>query len=127
MDADRFELYAASLRADGVDQQANVNALGEKLEGALPGRVVVERRPIRFLAKEKNVTRIEIELGDHRYTLDCKGGALGATRANSVRGITLKTERFPGLNEWVDALAQDLAEEASRSEASRLALERLLL
>ena len=42
-----------------------------------------------------------------------------------MRGIVLKTEEVP-LDVWIDELSRDLAEEAHRSERSRLALERLL-
>jgi hypothetical protein len=127
MESDSFELYAASLRADGVDQEANIDALGEKLRSALPDRVVVQRRPVRFLSKRSHVTRIEVTLGDNRYTVVAEGGVLTATCAKAVRGITLKTEHFQDLNEWIEAFARDLAEEAARSDASRVALERLLL
>ena len=62
-----FELLSASLRASSGDLKTFVEVLAGKLEQALPGRVVVERRPVRRFSKEKRVARIEVALGDNRY------------------------------------------------------------
>lgn len=102
-----------------------VEVLADKLERALPGRVRVERRPVRRLAREKQVRSIECEVGERRYVLTAKDGVVDTRRANAVRGIVLKTEPL-GVDAWIDALARDLAEEARASEQSRLALEELL-
>jgi hypothetical protein len=49
-----------------------------------------------------------------------------ARRSAAVRGIVLKNDPLP-VDEWIDSLARDLAEQARVSEQGRLALERLLL
>ncbi len=102
-----------------------VEVLAAKLERALPGRVQVERRSVRRLAREKRVRSIECEVGERRYMLTAADGVVDTRRANAVRGIVLKTEPLP-VDVWIDSLAQDLAEEARSSEQSRLALEELL-
>src|SRR6202030_4065847 len=61
-----FDLSAASLRASGGDLQTFVDVLAGKLDDALPGRVKVQRRAIRLLSKQKQVTAIELDLGDTR-------------------------------------------------------------
>ena len=48
-----------------------------------------------------------------------------ARRATAVRGVVLKTEELP-LEEWLDALASDLASEAQTSEEAQRALQRML-
>ena len=101
-----------------------VEVLADKLEGALPGRVLVERKSVRFFAKEKRVDRIECQLGDARYVLSTRNG-LEVRRAKAVRGVVLKTEEL-SFDEWLGALAQALADEARTSEQARLALEQLL-
>jgi hypothetical protein len=53
------------------------------------------------------------------------GRARRAVRGRAVRGIVLKNEEL-GLDEWIDALARDLAETAEQSERGRVALEKLL-
>jgi len=118
------ELVAASLRASSSDLKTFVEVLADKLEGALPGRVLVERKSVRFLAKEKRVDRIECQLGDARYVLSTRNG-LELRRAKAVRGVVLKTEEL-SFDEWLGALAQALADEARTSEQARLALEQLL-
>jgi hypothetical protein len=64
-------------------------------------------------------------MGDRHYELEA-GERLPRTRRRTVvRGIALKSEDL-GLEEWIDALAHDLVEEAGRGERGRIALERLL-
>jgi hypothetical protein len=120
-----FELLAASLRASSGDLATFVEVLADKLERALPGRVVVERRPVRRFAKEKRVARIELALGDDRYIAVSQGGVVETRCAKAVRGVVLKSEVL-ALDAWLEGLARGLALEAEASEQSRLALERLL-
>jgi len=124
-DGDGFELLAASLRSSGSDLDVFVEVLADKLEQALPGRVVVERRALRRFSKEKRVARIELALGDNRYTVVVRQGVLETRCAKAVRGVVLKTEELP-LNGWLEALGRELAIEAEASEQSRVALDQLL-
>jgi hypothetical protein len=119
------ELLAASLRASSLDLRTFVEVLATKLEDALPGKVQVERKATRFLGKQKRVERLQCELGGQRYLLASRQGAVEARRATAVRGVVLKTQELP-LEEWLDALAGDLAAEAQRSEQAQLALLRML-
>ena len=102
-----------------------VEVLADKLEHALPGRVVVERRALRRFSKEKRVRRIEVTLGDNRYIVVVRQGVLETRCAKAVRGVVLKTEELP-LNGWLEALGRELAIEAEASEQSRVALDQLL-
>lgn len=120
-----FELLAASLRASSSDLETLVEVLADKLDRALPGRVAVERRPVRHFSKERRVARVELALGDNRYSAVAQGGALETRCAKAVRGVVLKSETLP-LDAWLAALVRDLAGEAEASEQSRLALEQLL-
>lgn len=124
-DGGDFELLAASLRASSGDLSTFVEVLAEKLEQGLPGRVRVGRRATRFLGKQKRVESLECDFGERRYLMAFRGGALETRRATAVRGVVLKSEEL-ALDEWIDALAHDLADEARSSERSRLALEQLL-
>jgi hypothetical protein len=118
------ELVAASLRASSRDLKTFVEVLAVKLEEALPDRVQVERRATRFLAKEKRVEQIQCQLGEVRYSLSTRNG-IEARRAKVVRGVVLKSEEL-SLDDWLGALAHDLAEEAQTSERAQLALQELL-
>jgi hypothetical protein len=120
-----FEILASSLRADLTDTKAFLGALAEKLGGALPTLVHVERKGGLF-AKEKPVNRVSIELGEHRYAIEnARHGGLTASRAKVVRGIALKTDELP-VDAWIEDLSRDLAVYAARNTQARMALERLL-
>jgi hypothetical protein len=119
------ELVAASLRASSSDLKTFVEVLAEKLESALPGRVQVERRSTRFLGKERRVERIQCQLGDARYVLSMRDG-FEVRRAKAVRGVVLKTDEL-SFDEWLDALAHDLAAEARTNEQAQLVLQQLLV
>jgi hypothetical protein len=93
-----------------------------KLEQSFPGRCRVRRGG---LLGKGTVRQIGVELGDNRYELTNEGGAVKTRRSSVVRGISLKSEDLE-LDEWIDALAAQLVDEAGRSERGRLALERLL-
>src|SRR4051812_31540646 len=124
---DDFDLVAASLRADAADSRGLAEALAVRLEAALPGQTRVERRSRKFLSREKVVRAIEVDAGENRYALQVDDhGGLDARRSAAVRGIVLRNDPLP-LDEWLDSLARDLAEEARTSEQGRQALERLLL
>ena len=120
-----FDLLAASLRSSSGDLATFVEVLADKLEQALPGRVAVQRRPVRRFAKQKRVARVELALGDSRYIAVSEGGVVETRCAKSVRGVVLKSEVLP-LDEWLAALGRALALEAEANEQSRLALEQLL-
>lgn len=120
-----FDLFAASLRASSGDLKTFVEVFADKLEQALPGRVVVERRAVRRFSKQKRVARIELSLGDNRYIAVAQAGALETRCAKAVRGVVLKSEVLP-LDAWLQALGTELAAEAEASDQSRLALEQLL-
>lgn len=123
-DGMRFELLAASLRADANDAGGFMEALANKLGGALPQRAKVERGGGMF-SHTHPVRRIALNLGDWQYEIVADGGALNAARTHLVRGIALKSEPI-GLDEWIEALAAELTLLADRSAQDRAALQRLL-
>ena len=96
--------------------------LARKLEQSFAGRCRVRRAGI--LGKGP-VRTIAIDVGEDRYELEHRDGAVTARHSSVVRGISLKSEEL-GLDQWIDALAREVAAEATRSERGRLALENLL-
>lgn len=125
VDEQSFDLIAARLRADAVDLAAFVEALAVKLEDALPGRVTVERRGAGLFDRRKRVREIAVALGERRYQLDCRDGAVQTSCRNEVRGIAIRSDRLD-LDDWIAALSRELADHARESEQGRLALERML-
>lgn len=123
-DAPDLDLLAASLRADAGDTAAFLDALGARLEGALPGQVEVDRKG-RMFGGAKHARRIAVRLADSHYEIEGDGGALVARRRSVVRGIALKSEDL-AVEAWIENLSRDLLALAESSERGRLALERLL-
>ena len=120
-----MDLLAASLRADSSDVSAFVESLAAKLEGAVPGRVRIDRRRAGMFGP-KAVRAVSLDLGDRRLDLRIEGGAVQTRCARLSGGIVLKNEVLE-TNEWLAILGDALADEARRSETTRKALERLLM
>lgn len=122
----QVELLAASLRADTTDLKAFLEALAVKLEGSLPNQTQVTRQSSLF-SREHPVKEITVTMGDYQYRIAREGkGPLVTLRAKVVRGIVLKTEPIP-MEQWIEELAEGLAQESARSTQARAALERFLL
>lgn len=121
----RFDLAAASLRADASDAQALAEALAAKLGEALPGQTRTRRRGGRLLSRDKRLESVEVQLGEEMFVLSLSGDRAQTTRAKTVRGVVIKREALP-LDAWLEALSDALGAEAQRSEAARISLERLL-
>jgi hypothetical protein len=120
-----LDLLAASLRADSSDLSAFVESMAAKLEEAVPGRVRVDRRRAGMFGP-KTVRGFSVDLGDRRLELRADGGAVRTRCSRLSGGIVLKNEELD-TDAWLAMLSEALAAEASRSEATRRALERLLL
>jgi hypothetical protein len=123
---DGIEVLAASLRTSSKDLGTFMRVLAEKLEVALPAQVRVDRRRVRKLSGEREVRGIECDLGERRYSLGMDRGQVDSRRATVIRGVVLKSERLK-LDDWIDALAADLAVEAQANEQASRAVELLLL
>jgi len=120
-----LDLDAAGLRSDEADLAARVEALAIRLEGALPGRTRVRRRSKRWVFGPKQVTEIDVSVGDTAYLLGFDGRRVSYERALAVRGIRIKREAM-GARDWLAALEDQLRAEAQQSAEARAALERLL-
>jgi hypothetical protein len=120
-----LDLVAAALRADLSDISAFVEGLAARLEQALPGLVEVKRAKQGFRGP-KLVTEISVDTDDGRLSLQRDGGQVRTVRAKSSGGIVLKTEKLD-IDAWLAALRAEVAEQAQRSERTRLALQQLVL
>ncbi len=120
-----LDLLAASLRADSSDLSAFVESMATKLEEAVPGRVRVDRRRSGMFGP-KAVRTVTVDLSDRRLELRSERGAVQTRCARLSGGIVLKNEELD-IDAWLAMLSEALAAEASRSEATRRALERLLI
>jgi hypothetical protein len=122
----QVDLLAASLRADTTDLKAFLEALATKLAGALPNQTSVTRQS-KLFSRERPIKEIAVTLGEYQYrVLHEQQRSLITQRAKVVRGIVLKTEQLP-MDQWINELARDLAQEAMQSAQARISLEQFLL
>jgi len=123
---DSFDLAAAGLRRDGAELASSLEILASKLEQALPGRAIVNRRGAGLLGRgPKRVRDVRVELGGCCYRLEVADGLVTGSRERQSGGIAIKREPLDP-DAWVSALTDDLRDEAQRSDEARAALERLL-
>ena len=120
-----LDLVAAALRADLTDISAFVEGLAIRLELALPGLVQIRRAKTGFRGP-KVVSEIVVQAGDERLQLHRDGGMVQASRCRVSGGITIKTESLD-IDTWLSALSIAVAEQAQRSERTRLALQQIVL
>ncbi|MET9364569.1 hypothetical protein ABZX93_27125 [Streptomyces sp. NPDC006632] len=123
------ELLAAALRQDSADLNLYANVLSANLADSLPpGAVRVKRRRSvteRVAGREGSVAELDVALGDQRLSLRTNRGRVACQIRHEVRGIVL-SRRDVGLDEWIDALAQSLADAALSNARAREAIERFL-
>lgn len=119
-----LDLLAATLRADSGDLGVFVEALAAKLEAAVPGGVVVQRRRDGMFGP-KRVRRITVELAGRRLDLSADGGQVETRVARLSGGIVIRSEEL-AIDQWLALLGESLAAEAQSSATTREALQRLL-
>jgi hypothetical protein len=124
------QLLAAMLRTD----QAEVASYAQVLSGALaqalpPGMVEIDyQRSVadRLAGRQGRAVRLVVH-GENR-DLELRQGRKGGIDAEVrqvVRGVAI-SRRSVGMEDWLQALAKELARAAARDTAARQALERLL-
>lgn len=120
-----LDLVAAALRADLSDIAAFVEGLATRLELALPGLVQVKRSKRGFRGP-KIVSEIALQAGDERLELRREGAIVQPSRCRVSGGIVIKTEALD-IDTWLSALSVAVADQAQRSERTRLALQQIVL
>ncbi|AWP25104.1 MAG: hypothetical protein M0Z85_00730 [Gammaproteobacteria bacterium] len=113
-----FDLHAAWIRRAQTDLHAFLEALATRLEGALPGRVQVERKRDGLLSATRHVIAITIQVDGSRYLLDAHDHDVRASRQHEVRGVVLKTESLP-LDRWLQDLEDELRRLSGSLEGAR--------
>ena len=121
-----FDLSMAWYRKAQGDLRAFMEAFATRMDGALPGRVKVERRRDGLFSRTSHVVRVTIASDPDVYILSLDDNRLSAQRAKAVRGVTLKSEAmdFP---EWLAALSADLQRLADRTGAAQTVLHDFLM
>jgi hypothetical protein len=121
-----FDLSMAWYRKTQGDLRAFLEAFAARMDGALPGRIKIERRRDGLFSRTSHVVRVTIAGDPEIYSLSLDSNRLSAQRAKSVRGVTLKSETmdFP---EWLAALNADLQRLAEWTNAAHTVLHDFLM
>jgi len=124
------QLLAAMLRADRDEVASYARVLSGALAQALPAGMVEigYRRTVgdRLAGRPGRAVSLRVH-GDNRE-LELREGGNGMIEAELqqvVRGVVI-SRRSIGVEDWLQALAEDIARAAARDTAAREALERLL-
>ena len=124
-DAFDVELAAASLRADTTDVSILLEALVRELGDALGERLTVQRgRGLR--RRGAPVEALSIRLGDDELRAERQGPTVACTVGHTSGGIRIRTERVD-MQQWLTRLLSRLRDEAAHSEATRRALEHIVI
>jgi hypothetical protein len=120
-----LDLLASSLHADTGDVRILLKALVAKLADALGPRLVVERKGGR-IRKSDDIERLVVTLGDDQLEAKVEAGACVCSVANSSGGIRIRSARVT-MDEWLRQLLSALRDEARTSQATRQALESMVI
>jgi len=105
---DEFDLNAAILRNSQKDMRAFMAALAARLEGALPGRVKIDRRRDGLFSASSHVARITVEDAENALVLAFEGARLTAARTKIVRGVSIGTSAMT-VPQWLAELKAAIA------------------
>ncbi len=108
------------------DLKAFLEAFPARMEGALPGRVAVERRRNGLFSRHTHVVSIAISTDDHVYTLRLDGPNVATWRSKAVRGVTLRSEQMSA-SEWLAALNDDIEALTQQAGAAHDVIHRFLM
>ncbi len=114
-----FDMNAAWLRKAQGDVRAFLEGFAARMEGAIPGRVTVERKRDGLFSKSSHVVTVSIATEHDVYVLALDKAMLSARRTKAVRGVTLRSESMP-VPDWLTALnreVQVLAEQAGSAQS----------
>jgi hypothetical protein len=121
-----LDLLASTLQANSGDVRILLRVLVDRLSGALGGRLQVERTKGRLGRKSDEIRRVRITLGDDQLEAVVAGTGLECTVGRSSGGIRIRSTRV-SMDEWLRQLLGALGAEAANSEATRLALESIVI
>jgi len=120
-----LDLLASSLQSDSGDVRILLKVLVGRLADALGDRLVVERAGGRF-KKSDEIRRVSVQLGNDTLDAAVHGATLECTVARSSGGIRIRSAKV-SMDEWLRQLLGALRDEAASSNATRQALESIVI
>jgi len=113
------------LAASSSDSKILFRVLARDLSETIGDRVIAERAG-RFGKSAEEIVAISINLNPETFGIEQTKTGITCSIAVTSGGVKIRTEH-PELAQWVKRLTDALQQEATASESSRQALERLLI
>jgi hypothetical protein len=120
-----LELAISSLQSNSTDVRIMLKVLAEQLAGVLGERMQIERAGGRF-RKSDEIKSMQIVLGDDTLRAEVEGATVRCSIGHASGGIRIRSEQV-GMDAWLTRLLSTLHNEATHSEQTRVALERIVI
>lgn len=115
----------ASLQSSGTDARLMLKLLVDQLASVLGDRITVQRAGGRF-RKSDEIKSVHITLGDDSLEANVDGPSVRCSIGHASGGIRIRSEQVD-MQSWLARLLGILQKEASHSEQTRVALERMVI
>jgi hypothetical protein len=115
----------ASLQSSGTDARLMLKLLVDQLASVLGDRIAVQRGGGRF-RKSDEIKSVHITLGDDSLEANVDGPSVRCSIGHASGGIRIRSEQVD-MQSWLVRLLGILQNEASHSERTRVALERMVI
>jgi hypothetical protein len=123
-DANDLAMAAAAIRANAGDFRALIRALSTELGDVLGDRLMTER--VGKFRKSNEISALRVTLSGNSYVAEIQRDTVQCSLAHFSGGIKIRTEPM-STDVWLARLLGDLRTEAAKSDATRIALERVVI
>ncbi len=120
-----LELAVSTLASNSGDVSLMLRLLARELSDALGPRLVVERAG-GLLRRSEQVRSLQVDIDNDVLRAELNGGSVRCTIGHSSGGIRIRSEQVD-MTTWLTRLLGALKSEAERSEATRQALEHIMI
>ena len=120
-----LEMAVSTLQSNSTDVRIMLKVLAGQLAEVLGDRMQVERAGGRF-RKSDEIKSVQIVLGDDTLRAEVEGATVRCSIGHASGGIRIRSERVD-MDAWLSRLLGTLHNEASHSEQTRVALERMVI
>jgi hypothetical protein len=120
-----LDMAVSQLASNSTDSRILLKLLVRQLSGVLGDRIRVQNAGGRF-RKSDQIQSVEIVLGDDTLRAEVAGATVRCSVGHASGGIRIRSEQV-GMDGWLSRLLTVLHNEASHSEQTRLALEKIVI
>jgi hypothetical protein len=120
-----LSMAVSSLASNSGDTSIMLKVLVSQLREVLGNRLAVERAGGRF-RKSDEIKSVRVTLGDDTLAADVDGGSVRCSIGHASGGIRIRSEQVD-METWLTKLLGILRDEAAHSEATRHALEQIVI